>query len=431
MRRAKTTSSAGAHALWLTVALFTIVIPLYVSPHADNVFRLPKDLLVRAEAICILAIVALMLIRQPDRWRDFRIDRRTGLALGSVVVAMIIATVFSTNRSISIRSASEVVASMVAFWGAYIVAGNLNLPRAILVGSASAIPNAVLAISQRLDWFNPFEFPEWLPHRMRITAFIGNPNDVGASLAVCFIPVAVAALHRRNPAYIATAAVVLCGVLASDAATAMLAVSLGLAVVVLTASRRVRLPVIAAMVLIGAATVLLFPPLRARGRALIASARARDYDALTSHRIVPFLVALKIFEDHPLTGAGPGTFKWLYLPYRLRVEADYPSFYLKSTENVGAVHSDHLQILAEEGLIGYAALWIAVVTISSRWWMLRKANGEQDERAKFVHLAALPLAICFLMLAATGFPLELAAVTTPLLFFVACLSRWSNDAKAS
>ena len=161
------------------------------------------------------------------------------------------------------------------------------------------------------------------------------------------------------------------------------------------------------------------------------AARARDYDALTSHRIVPFLAAIEIFRDHPLVGAGPGTFKWLYLPYRLRVEAAHPSLYLKTIENVGEVHSDQLQVLAEEGLMGYAAFLVAMIALGSRTLAIKKENGEQNERAQFVRLASPPLAVCFFLLAATGFPLELSAVMMPFLFFAATLFRWSADANVS
>jgi len=96
-------------------------------------------------------------------------------------------------------------------------------------------------------------------------------------------------------------------------------------------------------------------------------------------------------------------------------------------DNLGEVHSDQLQLLAEEGLLGYAAMLVGVAALGSRSLRRTAEDQELDERTKFVRLAAMPLAIGFLALAATGFPLELAAVKTPLLFFAACIFAWSSD----
>ena len=417
--------------MWLAVAAFTIIIPLYISPPADNVFRLPKELLLRAEAVVIAAILATMLIWEPRRLRSLLLDRVPGMALGACAAATLLSAALSTNRAISVRSIGYVLAWIVVFWGTYIAAGRQSARRAVFVGAAAAFVNAPLAIAQRLDWFNPFKFEDTLMHRMRTTAFVGNPNDVGALLAVCLIAVVALAIINRSAIAAGVAVLLFAGVLAADALTAILAVAAALAVMLLLASRRVGLSTIAAMVLLSIATVAVYPPLRARMNAIAAAARARDYDALTAHRIVGYLVALKIFGDHPIAGAGPGTFKWHYLPYRMQVESEHPELYMKISENLGEVHSDHLQVLAEEGILGYGAMLFAVVALGSRSWILRKKNDEQDEHAKFARLAALPLAVCFLMLAASGFPLELSAVMAPLLFLAACMFRWGHDATAA
>ena len=203
-----------------------------------------------------------------------------------------------------------------------------------------------------------------------------------------------------------------------------------LLVLAVLASRRALLSVgIIALAFVSLVATL--PALRARAALYTAAARARDYDLLTDHRIVGYMTAWMIFRDHPLTGAGPGTFKWHYLPYRLQVEAHHPEYYLKMNESLGEVHSDHLQVLSEEGAIGYTCMLIAVLVLGSRSLALKSENGEEDERRAYVRLCALPLAVCFVALAAAGFPLELAAVTSPLLFFARALMRWSHDAAAA
>ena len=424
-------SSVLHRVLWITVAGFAIAIPLYVSPHAEDTFRLPKELLLRAEAVAVASSIVIAAIWQKLKLRSLFFDRVTGMVLAVCAVAAASSTALSANRAISVRSMIYVAACILTFWAVYIAAYRKNLDKVVLIGAAAGMLNAPLAIAQRLEWFSPFQFEGSLPLQMRITALVGNSNDVGASLAVCLIPVAVLAVMRRRLLVIVAASVLLGGVIAANALTALLAVAVGLAFLVLLASRRIGWRILIALIVVGLATVIIPLPLRARLHAMATAARARDYDALTSHRIVPFLAAIEIFRDHPLVGAGPGTFKWLYLPYRLRVEAAHPSLYLKTIENVGEVHSDQLQVLAEEGLMGYAAFLVAMIALGSRTLAIKKENGEQNERAQFVRLASPPLAVCFFLLAATGFPLELSAVMMPFLFFAGTLFRWSADANVS
>ncbi|HKB79922.1 MAG TPA: O-antigen ligase family protein, partial [Thermoanaerobaculia bacterium] len=337
MRRVETHPSIPQRVLWWIAAAFVVVIPLYVSPRADDVFRLPKELLLRAEGILIVAVVAASVIWQPREFRDFLFDRVTGLGVAACAFATVIATALSTNRAISAISAAYVLSCIVAFWGVYIGAAGRSLTAVVVVGSAAGIVNALIAIVQRLGWWNPFQFDPSISDRMQITALVGNPNDTGASLAVCFVALAAFVCIKRRAVPAGTALLLLIGVVASDALTAMLAVAAAGAVLAVLASRLALLSVgIIALAFVSLVATL--PALRARAALYTAAARARDYDLLTDHRIVGYMTAWMIFRDHPLTGAGPGTFKWHYLPYRLQVEAHHPEYYLKMNESLGEVH---------------------------------------------------------------------------------------------
>jgi hypothetical protein len=433
MTRPKRSSTAASpftleKLLWPFVAVFSAAIPLFVSFRGAETFREPKELIVRAAAIAVLAVAGIAIVWQPARWRELVLDRVTATAVAASAFVAVLAFATSTNRPLSARSIAYTFTLLVMFWAAYVAVRSRSVDKALLIGAAASVVNTLLAIAQRLDIYNPFDFPAEVPHRMRTTALIGNPNDVGASLAVCFIVILAYALVSRCWIFTAIAALLFAGVVASDALTAMIAIGLATVVMMFLVSRRAGFLALGALVPIALAVILVVPTLRVRMSAIAGAVRSRDYDTLTSHRVVGFLTAFKIFEDHPIAGAGPGTFKWLYLPYRIRVEADHPELYLKMLENLGEVHSDHLQVLAEEGLLGYAALLVGAGALASRSW---KTNRKPDERSRFVRLAALPLAVCFVMLAAAGFPLELAAVMTPLLFFAACLFAWSHhDASA-
>jgi len=54
------------------------------------------------------------------------------------------------------------------------------------------------------------------------------------------------------------------------------------------------------------------------------------------------------------------------------VESDYPAIYMKISENLGEVHSDHLQILAEKGFSDTVQCFLPVVALGSRSWIFAK-----------------------------------------------------------
>src|SRR5438552_19010038 len=85
------------------------IIPLFIVPGAKDTFRLPKDVLFRAEAIVLLAIavIALILYRVlPQIETSRRFVVLTLLLVGWTAMA----SLFSTNRGPSIDSRTSVCA---------------------------------------------------------------------------------------------------------------------------------------------------------------------------------------------------------------------------------------------------------------------------------------------------------------------------------
>jgi O-antigen ligase len=139
--------------------------------------------------------------------------------------------------------------------------------------------------------------------------------------------------------------------------------------------------------------------------------RHGEYNALATERFTAFTAAWSMFLDHPITGVGPGAFSWQYYDYKIRAEQRYPSLrnaYTRGT-NYGEVHNDHLQALAEGGVVGYAgfvamagALGVLSFTIPAR---------APDWRLRFAHHLALPLAVFWIVLSLAQFPMvHLAAL---------------------
>lgn len=411
---------------WVIVA-FTAALPLFVSPHGDDTFRQPKELLVRAEAIVIAALILASFISASNTFRSFFPDRFTSAAILSVMASTALATLFSTNRPISLLAAGYTLSFVIVFWAMYEAAGKLRLPVVMAIGAGPALVNLAIALGQRLHWWTIFEFPATVPARERVTGFVGNPNDVGACLAITAVAASAYAIATRKPIAMAMAAALFGGVFVADSLTSMITVVVTYVLMMWFLPRRLALLSTAALVVITLFAFGVVPPLRTRMHTLIVSLRTHDYDALSSHRALPFASAWSMFRDHPVLGAGPGTFKWHYLPYRLQVELKHPQLYLSIVQNLGEVHNDHLQVLAEEGLLGYASAVLCLLALASRTWMLRNRRRDEDERIRFAYYAALPLATAWAVLAIAAFPLELPSVMTPLLLFSACILRWSGD----
>jgi O-antigen ligase len=412
--------------IWWGAAVLTLLIPLYVSPAGEDLFRMPKELIFRAEAIILGALLLVATFLGEIKVRTLSRDPTTTLLVISSSAVTLLTVALSTNIAISARSFAYFSTCTITFLATYLAVGPQSLRSVVFVGIGSSVPNALLALVQRIGWWNPFDFPAEIPQRMRITALIGNPNDVGAYLAICcVVGIAYAIASRKLSAILATV-LLLAGVFASDALTAIGAVLAAMLTMAFGTSRRLALVLAALVIVVGLAALTWVPSLRARAVTLATAFRAHDYFTLTTDRMVSFAAAWAMFRDHPVTGVGPGTFKWHYLPYRLRVIEQHPQFYLKNLQNFGEVHSDHLQILAEEGVIGYA-MFAGILGLLASHSLRPVGDAKPSERNDFIRLVALPLAVAIAILAAMGFPLELSAVTSCLVFFLACIRRWSSN----
>ena len=165
---------------------------------------------------------------------------------------------------------------------------------------------------------------------------------------------------------------------------------------------------------------VLVAPLRQRAANMTLWVRSGDYNALLTERLTPFISAYGMFKDHPLTGVGPGAFAWHYYDYKLRAEMriiGLRAAYNRGT-HYGQVHDDHLQVLAEGGLIGYAAFLASLVALASLSFATRNV---------FVRRMAAPLALYWIVLSFAQFPLETAVVRALLIHFAALAVAWRDD----
>ena len=127
-------------------------------------------------------------------------------------------------------------------------------------------------------------------------------------------------------------------------------------------------------------------------------------------RLLFWMVALRMFQDHPVTGIGLGNYKILFMPYEENVRASpldgrLDTFYARAE----AAHNDYVQIAAELGIGGILVVFaFSIVLVWSLWIRLRGTSQDRPGRATDVLLlTAGPLVL--LAHAWVSFPAQLPA----------------------
>jgi O-antigen ligase len=106
-------------------------------------------------------------------------------------------------------------------------------------------------------------------------------------------------------------------------------------------------------------------------------------DASNLERINRWQAALRLSDERPLFGWGPGTYQFVYAPYQLSKEKTIISTNLG---DLGNAHSEYLGPLAEMGIPG---LFIVVILFSSIIYYGLRVYKYGDKETKFLSLMAL------------------------------------------
>lgn len=94
-----------------------------------------------------------------------------------------------------------------------------------------------------------------------------------------------------------------------------------------------------------------------------------EQDPSAQTRVAIWANSLAIFKDHPLLGAGKGSFQFIYPLYNRRWIKD-TSFSVE--KKAAEAHNDYVQLLAEVGFLGTLALLWILVLLAVRWWRALK-----------------------------------------------------------
>ena len=422
---------ATARLPWTLSVAATLLVPVMMSLHGQDPFRLPKDLLFLTFAIGIAAAALGAWLRGQSRERQAGAIRTVPLIAAAAVAWTALASLFSTNHALS-NHAILWVAAVAAFACAVDLGGRARGTLAIAWPLLPAAVNAAIFLMQRFHFWNPMTFPSDVPDHMRYTALLGNPDDVGSLLvAPALVAIALVLCDRaRRALWIPTTALLLLAI-GTGRLTSLLACGAGLLTMGFLRSRRGGAIAVTLLLAAGIALIAGDPPIRARAESIARALRAHDYADATSGRVTPFLSAAMMAKDHPLLGVGPGCFRWRYFDYKLAAERAHPSLAKAwaADFNFGEAHNDHLQTLAETGLPGYALFVLALLALAASSRRKRDADrDDESERDLLVRTLALPLSVAISVLCLAHFPLHLAASTVVIIYIAALCIAWGAHA---
>ena len=101
-------------------------------------------------------------------------------------------------------------------------------------------------------------------------------------------------------------------------------------------------------------------------------------DASNLERLNRWNCAIKLFEERPVFGWGPGTYSFVYAPYQ---SSNNLTIISTNFGDAGNAHSEYLGPLSEQGLFGMLIMLILVITIfyiSGKFYVNSKAGFERN-----------------------------------------------------
>lgn len=408
---------------WLATASLLIV-PLAVSPGLIDRYRVIKESLARTEGIvgAFLIVVAVVFVGT-QRLKELLRERAVVAVVAAGVSWVTVTTFVSTHRMHSVDGLVTFIGSVLVFVTVWYAAPRISLVALDLLVPV-ALVNIGLVALQRYGVYQPFQSSPLMPRHLTATGFIGNPNIVGSYMTLATVIFAAAATQARGARrwlYAFGAVCTTAGALLSETRTAVIALVAGL--ILLAVGRSWKRAAVA-----GAAVALLFAlgiALKVRVVLEVLSlprvVAKRGLDVASSGRITPLLSALEMARDRPVTGMGPGTFAYHYMPYKIRT-ADKYALASVVNMNFGEAHNDHVQVLAETGVPGYV-LFLAAVLLLVR---AVRSVPPVDLRQKVARGIVVPLAGTLLVLCIAQFPLYVPITRHLVVSMAGLLIGWSR-----
>ncbi len=418
-----------AHVTLALIAALLLVTPLVVTPSTKESFRLVKGLAAGWLGLASL-IPAAWALRQVGAvpWRV--LDRPLVRAVLPLTV-VILAGAWWTPHPVHFRAAAADYAIGIgcAVGWSLALPGQL-LRRALHVTILPAAIVSVLTIDQALGLFGLLDgLGVTAPTaRLALTATLGNPGDIGASLVLPSGVGALLWLRRPMRAYERGALSMALGLMAaalvaSGTLAALAAVVTGASVAVFAVrGSEVRRPIVIGAVLALLAVAIAAPPVLTRVTTAAGALTQGDLNTMLTGRLDGWRAAVEMIRVHPLTGVGQGAFRAAYADTRLSLMDRGVGFYEAQDRVMFATpHNEALSVAAEQG-------WPGVIALAWGAWCLLAATAKLHDTGERVLARAALAALAILSLA--WFPMHVASVAWPWLVFFAWLDRRAMESPA-
>lgn len=412
--------------MWSLVVAMVFVTAFAMRADSYDVFRTPKDVALLTISLLLITLGTAGALLSEDVAALFRRLPVRPILLALAAAAWTGVVSLTSQKPGGSFWAPVTVVCFVVFFCAVLLTANRRSPIAtLLVLLIPAIVNAVVATLQSTGIWLPWVVNPKMPLRLRATGFIGNPNDLGSFLVLpALVAFAAGLAWPKHRWLFGVAFVFVAGIASAQSVTPFVAAVAGMFIMAMVSnSRRIRLGVIAAALTL-LATAFLHPGSRTRFQQLYENLTTGTLQEMTSFRIVPIVTAWDMFRDHPVIGVGPGAFGSLYMKYKLGVDEKYPQWVRLLNDSFGQVHNDHVQILAETGVPGYALFLGALVLLAS---VSFRRGDATDLRPRFARVVALPAAVSFGVMTLAHFPMQLTASMVPALYLAALCFAWIDE----
>lgn len=408
--------------LWCLVVATAAGTPLLMVPGSFDVFRTPKDVAFLTLSLLLIAAGTAGALLSDDIARVLRPRGSAVMIALAAAVWTAITTLTSVRPAISFWKPLTVVCLAAFFMAVLILAARRGLPALVIVFIPAAL-NAAVALLQSTGIWYPWAVDPRIPQRLRTTGLIGNPNELGTYLVLPAIAaIAAAVVWRQHKWLFAVAALLLAGVASAQSVTPVLALAAGLfAMMVAGGTKFLRIAsLFAGLALLFVAAA--HPGSRQRFAQLFSVASSGSLPEITSLRVMPAAAAVEMFRARPLIGVGPGSFSATYMTEKLKAEEAFPQWIRPRTPMFAQVHNDHLQVLAETGLPGYA-LFLAALLLLAR--ISFRVPPSSDPRVRFARLFAFPAVLTFAVLALAQFPMQLTSPMVAGVYLAALCFTWT------
>lgn len=328
------------------------VLPLVVWPGLEQPFSTPKLWVIAAAALVTGALTLVGGRRVPARF---------GWLVGAWVASFVVSGSLGELPAFS-DTLLGVTAPVLAL---ALVRTGLTGTRLVVALWSGATAVAVVAVLQWAGW-DPFAWVGWYAPvdgasvRMRVYSTLGNPNYVGALMALS-VPLGAAAVMRepsssRYALGLVSVACLVVALVATGSRGAVLGLAAGtLTWAILRWSRRA---------LMGVGVVLVI------GTFAVALSPARPLQTTLAGRVYLWQVVAPHATARPLVGQGPGAVALRFVDWQH--EADDRGVSDKRFRGVtDHVHNDYLEALVERGVPGLLALLAPLVST----WLLVWRRG--------------------------------------------------------